>query len=36
MRPDKVHFTPQGYELQAKLLATALLTAYNSYIIQQP
>lgn len=36
MRPDKVHFTPQGYELQAQLLAAALLSAYNSYIIQQP
>lgn len=32
MRPDRVHFTPQGYTLQGRLLADALLAAYNEYL----
>ena len=32
MRPDRIHFTPEGYRLQGKLLATAILKAYNGYI----
>lgn len=34
MRPDRVHFTPEGYRLQGQLLADAILTTYNEYIKQ--
>lgn len=32
MRPDRIHFTPEGYTLQGRLLADALLAAYNGYL----
>lgn len=32
MRPDRIHFTPEGYKMHGKLLATAILKAYNGYI----
>lgn len=32
MRPDHVHFVPEGYALQGKLLYEALLKAYNDYV----
>lgn len=32
MRPDRIHFTPEGYTLQGKLLGEAILTAYNQYL----
>lgn len=32
MRPDKVHFTPEGYTIQGNLLGRAILSAYNEYI----
>ncbi len=31
LKPDGVHFTPDGYTLQAHLLRDALVKAYNSY-----
>ena len=27
MRPDRVHFTPAGYDVQGRMLAEALLVA---------
>lgn len=30
-RPDKIHYTPAGYTLQGRLLAEAILTAYQNY-----
>lgn len=30
-RPDKIHYTPAGYTLQGRLLAEAILTAYQDY-----
>ncbi len=32
MRPDKVHYTAEGYSLQGKLLGEAILKAYNAYV----
>ncbi len=32
MRPDRIHFTPEGYTLQGRLLGEAILTAYNHYL----
>ena len=32
MRPDHVHFLPEGYILQGNLLYQALITAYNDYV----
>lgn len=32
MRPDRIHFTPDGYRLQGKMLGEAILKAYNSYL----
>lgn len=32
MRNDRIHFTPEGYTLHGRLLAEALLTAYNAYL----
>lgn len=32
MRPDRIHFTREGYQLHGRLLATAILKAYNGYI----
>ena len=32
MRPDHVHYTPEGYLLQGKLLHQALIKAYNDYV----
>lgn len=32
MRPDHVHYLPEGYMLQGKLLYQALLKAYNNYV----
>lgn len=31
MQNDRVHFTPEGYQLQGHLLGEALLRAYNDY-----
>ena len=31
MRPDRVHYLPEGYRLQGELLCQALLKAYNGY-----
>lgn len=31
MRPDHVHYLPEGYTLQGEMLGVALLKAYNSY-----
>ncbi len=31
-RPDKIHFTRRGYELQAELLFSALKEAYGNYL----
>lgn len=33
MRPDHVHYLPQGYEIQAELFFEALIKAYNDYNI---
>lgn len=33
MRPDHVHFLPEGYILQGNLLYEALIKAYNAYVI---
>lgn len=32
MRPDHVHYLPEGYTLQGELLYQALLKAYNDYV----
>lgn len=32
MRPDHIHFLPEGYDLQGRLLFHALLKAYNDYV----
>ncbi len=32
MRPDRVHFQPEGYRTQGNLLGEALLKAYNDYV----
>lgn len=32
MRPDHVHYMPEGYELQGRLFGEALLKAYNDYV----
>lgn len=32
MRPDHIHFLPEGYDLQGRLLFQALLKAYNDYV----
>lgn len=32
MRPDHVHYLPEGYRLQGELLFEALLKAYNDYV----
>lgn len=32
MRPDRIHFTPEGYTLQGRLLGEAILAAYNQYL----
>lgn len=32
MRPDRVHYMPEGYMLQGELLYQALLKAYNDYV----
>ena len=32
MRPDRIHFTPEGYTLQGRLLGEAILSAYNQYL----
>lgn len=31
MQRDRVHFTPEGYQVQGRLLGEALLGAYNNY-----
>ncbi len=31
-RPDRIHFTPEGYQLQGHLLGEAILAAYNDYL----
>lgn len=33
MRPDHVHFMPEGYVLQGELLFEALINAYNHYAV---
>ncbi|KAA5434629.1 lipase, partial [Bacteroides cellulosilyticus] len=32
MRPDHVHYLPEGYVLQGELFYQALLKAYNDYV----
>lgn len=32
MRPDRVHYLPEGYKLQADLFYEALIRAYNEYV----
>lgn len=32
MRPDRIHFTPEGYQLHGRLLGEAILGAYNDYL----
>ena len=32
MRPDRIHFTPAGYQLHGKMLGEAILKAYNQYM----
>ena len=32
MRPDHVHYLPEGYALQGRWLAQAMLKAYNAYV----
>ncbi len=32
MRPDHVHYMPEGYQLQGRLFYQALLKAYNDYV----
>ena len=34
MRPDHVHYLPEGYVLQGTLLYEALINAYNDYVSQ--
>lgn len=34
MRPDHVHYLPEGYILQGNLLYEALIKAYNAYVTQ--
>lgn len=34
MRPDHVHYLPEGYILQGNLLYQALINAYNEYVSQ--
>jgi len=36
LRPDGVHYTPAGYQLQAHLFCNAFLTAYNAYVSNRP
>ena len=31
-RPDKIHFSREGYELQAQLLFSAIREAYGNYL----
>ncbi len=33
MRPDHVHYMPEGYSLQGKLLSEAIIKAYNRYVL---
>lgn len=33
MRPDHVHYLPEGYTLQGELLYQAIVQAYNKYVI---
>ena len=35
MRPDHVHYLPEGYTLQGKLLAQAIIKAYNNYVVNR-
>ncbi len=32
MRPDRIHFTAEGYQLHGRLLGEAILHAYNDYL----
>ncbi|MDO4929739.1 MAG: GDSL-type esterase/lipase family protein [Bacteroidales bacterium] len=32
MKPDRIHYTPEGYALHGHLLGEAILTAYNQYL----
>ena len=32
MRPDHVHYLPEGYTLQGELLYEAIIKAYNEYV----
>ncbi len=32
LRPDGVHYTPEGYKLQGTLFCNAFLNAYNNYV----
>lgn len=32
MRPDRIHYTPEGYRLQGKMLGEAIVKAYRNYI----
>jgi lysophospholipase L1-like esterase len=32
MRPDHIHFTPEGYDLQGRLFFQAFIKAYNDYV----
>ena len=32
VRPDHVHYLPDGYRLQGELFYQALLKAYNDYV----
>ena len=34
MRPDHVHYLPEGYALQGEMFYRALLKAYNDYCSQ--
>ena len=34
MRPDHVHYLPEGYVLQGEMFYRALLKAYNDYCSQ--
>ena len=34
MRPDHVHYMPDGYVLQGNLLYEAIIKAYNDYVSQ--
>ena len=35
MRPDHVHYLPEGYTMQGKLLAQAIIKAYNNYVVNR-